>query len=201
MKKLFGWALGYLILAALPACAQTPAQKSDAPAPGLAEARAAQAATPTSALNSQLFYQLLIGELTAQEGESAAGFALILDAARKTGDVELYKRATEIALRERSGDSALQAAQAWKQAAPESREANRYVLQILIVLGRLSEAREPLQTELRLAPVVERAAVLATVPRAFVRASDKKLAASVVEEALAANLSDPVMPADAWAAV
>ena len=201
MKKLFGWALGYLILAALPACAQSPAQKSDAPVPGLAEARAAQAATPTSALNSQLFYQLLIGELTAQEGESAAGFALILDAARKTGDAELYKRATEIALRERSGDSALQAAQAWKQAAPESREANRYVLQILIVLGRLSEAREPLQTELRLAPVVERAAVLAAVPRAFVRASDKKLAASVVEEALAANLSDPVMAADAWAAV
>lgn len=201
MTKLSGLALGYLFLAALPACAQIPAQKSENAITGLAEARAAQTANPTSALNSQLFYQLLVGELSAQEGEPGAGFALILDAARKTGDSELYKRATEISLRARSGDSALQAAQAWKQAMPDSREANRYVLQILIALGRLADTRDPLQTELRLAPPAERGAVLSAVPRAFVRASDKKLAASVVEEALASTIADPATAADAWATV
>ena len=200
MTKLRGLVLGYLCLSLLPACAQSPATPSVDPASSLSQALTDQAA-PTSALNSQLFYQLLVGEISAQEGEPSAGFALILDAARKTRDAELYKRATEVALRARSGDSALQAAQAWKEALPDSREANRYVLQILIVLGRLTDAREPLQTELRLSPPTERAAVLAAVPRAFVRASDKKLAATVVEEALAGNLADLATAADAWAAV
>ena len=200
MTKFRGLVLGYFCLAVLPACAQNPGQPSLGPPSSLAQARAEQA-TPTSALDSQLFYQLLIGEITAQEGEPSAGFALILDAARKTRDAELYKRATEIALRARSGDSALQAAQAWKEALPDSREANRYVLQIVIVLGRLADARGPLETELRLSPLIERAAVLAAIPRAFARAGDKKLAASVVEEALSSDLANPATASDAWAAI
>ncbi|MCY7370540.1 MAG: tetratricopeptide repeat protein [Polaromonas sp.] len=201
MTKLSGWTLGFLLLAGLPACAQTRAQKAGDSLASPAGTDSSQAAVASSALGSQLFYQLLIGEITAQGGEAAAAFALILDAARKTGDADLYKRATEVALRARAGDNALQSALAWKQAAPESREANRYVLQILIVLGRLSEAREPLQTELRLAPAPERSAVLAAVPPAFARASDKKLAAKMVEEALRSTLADPVTAAEAWGAV
>ncbi len=200
MTKLSGLLLGYWCLSLLSACAQTPAQPLTDPASSLSQARA-ELTAPTSALNSQLFYQLLVGEITAQDGNASAGFALILDAARKTGNAELYKRATEIALRARSGDNALQAALAWKEALPNSREANRYVLQIVIVLGRLAEAREPLQTELRLSLPAERATVLAGIPLAFARASDKKLAASVIEEALASSLADPATAADAWAAV
>jgi tetratricopeptide (TPR) repeat protein len=200
MTKLSGLVLGYLCLSLLPACAQNPASQAADPASSLSQARAASV-VPTSELNSELFYQLLVGEMTVQEGEPSAGFALILDAARKTRDTELYQRATEIALRARSGDSALQAAQAWKEALPESREANRYVLQILIVLGRLADAREPLQTELRLSPSIERASVLTALPRAFARVSDKTLAATVVEEALTANLADPATAPEAWAAV
>ena len=114
MKKLPGFALAVLWFAALPALAQTPS-----PAPsGLAEAKAAQETAPSSALDSALFYQLLIGEITSQGGEPSAGFALMLDAARKTKDAQLYQRATDIALQSRSGDAALQAAQAWTQAMP-----------------------------------------------------------------------------------
>ncbi len=81
------------------------------------------AATPSnSALDGALFYQLLLGELTAQGGDPGTGYALLLDAARKTGDEPLYKRAVEIALQARSGDSALQAARAWRQATPARRK-------------------------------------------------------------------------------
>ena len=196
MKKLPGFALAIVWLAALPVGAQTPS-----PVPsGLAEAKAAQEAAPSSALNSALFYQLLIGEITTQGGEPSAGFALMLDAARKTKDAQLYQRATEIALQSRSGDAALQAAQAWTQEMPDSREANRYVLQILIALGRITETAEPLKTELRLAPEIERLSVLASIPRAYARATDKTAAGAVVEDALASYLNNPANPGAASAA-
>ena len=196
MKKLSGFALAVLWLAASPLHAQTPS-----PGPsGLAEAKAAQEAAPSSALDSALFYQLLVGELTTQGGEPSAGFALMLDAARKTKDAQLYQRATDIALQSRSGDAALQAAQAWTQAMPASREANRYVLQILIALGRIAETAEPLKTELRLAPEIERLSVLASIPRAYARATDKTAAGAVVEEALASYANNPANPDAASAA-
>jgi hypothetical protein len=109
-------------------------------------------APAVSAMDGELFYQLLLGELSAQGGEPGTGYSLILDAARKTGDSRLYQRAVEIALHARSGESALQAARAWKVAQPNSRDANRYLLQILIGLNRVSEAVEPLKRRPGLLP-------------------------------------------------
>ena len=101
-------------------------------------------ATPpaTSALDADLFYQLLLGELNAQGTDPSLGYSLILDAARKIADPQLFQRAVEIALQARSGESALQAARAWRQTLPNSREANRFVLQILIGLNRLGDTVE-----------------------------------------------------------
>jgi len=204
MKKLPGLAVTFgiavLCIAVSPAPAQTPSPEPS----GLAQAKAEEAAAPSSALDSALFYQLLIGEITIQGGEPSAGFALLLDAARKTKDAQLYQRATEIALQSRSGDAALQAAQAWTQAMPESREANRYVLQILIALGRITETAEPLKTELRLTPEIERLSVLASIPRAYARATDKTAAGEVVQEALASyltNAANPGVTSAAWTTV
>jgi len=203
MKKktgLAGLVLSGLWFVAPLALAQTDEPVSAAPTT-LNEAKAVQEAAPSSLLDSALFYQLLVGEMTLQEGEPAAGFALMLDAARKTGDAQLYQRATDIALQSRSGDAALQSARTWKQDQPTSREANRYVLQILVALNRIADTVEPLQTEIKLAPDVERPAVLTAVPRVYVRATDKKLASTVVEQALAEYLSTPATAGAAWTAV
>ncbi len=200
MKKRFGFAFGGLWLAVTAAFAQTTLPAVAAPS-SLEEAKAAQQAADTSSLDSALFYQLLVGELTLQEGEPAASFALILDAARKTGDAQLYQRATDIALQSRSGDAALQAAKAWKQQLPSSRDANRYVLQILIALNRIEETAEPLKAEIRMAPAPEQTAVFAAVPRVYARATDKKLAATVVENALSDSLKTPASASAAWTAV
>src|SRR5687767_602638 len=85
----------------------------------------------SSALDAQLFFELLVGELSARTGEATRGVSLLLDAARKTNDPALHQRAVEMGFQTRSGDAALEAARAWKQAFPQSREANRFVLQIL----------------------------------------------------------------------
>jgi tetratricopeptide (TPR) repeat protein len=184
------WLASQLLL--VPAMAQTAGPAATVPA---------QASATASALSGELFYQLLIGELTVQDGEPGAGFALILDAARKTNDAELYQRATEIALQSRSGDGALQAAQAWKQAQPMARDPNRYVLQILIALNRISDTVGPLKTGVELASPAERNLAISAIPQAYARVNDKKLASSVVESGLAGYLANPATAGAAWTTV
>lgn len=180
----------------------TPTSPSSLPETAtLQEAKAAEIAAQPSALDSPLFYQLLVGELTGQEGDPAAAFALILDAAHKTDNAELYRRATDIALQSRSGDAALQAAKAWRQAQPTSRDANRYLLQILIALNRVAETAEPLKAEIARASDTERPLAISAIPRAYERVSDKKLAAGIVETALADYLNNPATSSAAWTTV
>lgn len=159
------------------------------------------AAPVSSALDSELFYQLLLGELNAREGEPGTGYSLLLDAARKTNDGRIYQRAVDIALQSRSGESALAAVRAWRQALPTSREANRYLLQILIGLNRIAETQEPLKREVANTDAKDRAAAISAIPRYFARVGDKKLAATTVEQALAAYLVTPVPGVAAWTSI
>ncbi|MDI1246550.1 MAG: tetratricopeptide repeat protein [Rhodoferax sp.] len=165
----------------------------------------AQATAPTeapatsSALDGQLFYQLLLGEFNAQAQEPAAAFSLLLDAARKTGDEALFRRSVQLALRARSGDSALQAAKAWQEALPTSQEANRFVLQILLNLNRPAETLETLKRLLALTPAPERADTIWAIPGLYERTSNKQLAVTVVQKALTPLFNDPKLGATAWA--
>lgn len=184
------------LLAFLPSTQAAPATPSKGPS-AVADIEP-PAPVENSTLNGELFYQLLLGELSAQQGETGAAYSLLLNAARKTNDGRLYLRAIDIALRARAGDSALQAARDWTKAQPESAEANRYVLQILLGLNRLDDAVGPLQRALALAAPAERPLLIATLPLYFSRSSDKALAASVLEQALQAQLLDPArLPAQA----
>ena len=172
----------------------TPAQASPAPTTD-------QAPPPQSALDAALFYQLLMGELNVRSGSPGSGFSIILDAARKTRDPALFQRAVDLALQSRSGESALQAAQAWKSALPGSTEANRYILQILLALNRVDEAGKALSVSIRDLPEAEQNAAIASVPRIFVRVQDKKTAADTVEKALATALKQSSTAAAAWTTV
>lgn len=154
-----------------------------------------------SAMTAQVFYEVLVGELTLTQGDPGAGYALMLDSAKRTKDPQLFQRATEIALQSRSGEAALVAARAWKQALPESRDARRLELQILIALNRLPETVEPLRTEIAATPQIERPALLNLIARNYARAADKKQAAQVVEQALSDELKTPATAAPAWAAI
>ena len=154
-----------------------------------------------SELNRELFYQLLLGELSANNGDAANAYALLLDAARKTNSEKLFERAVELALRARSADAALDAARAWQRALPASKEANRYVLQILIGLNRVSDTLEPLKRELAGSTGKERIATISLLPRYFARVTDKTLAALQVEQALAADLGSKATGPAAWSAV
>ena len=150
-------------------------------------------------LDAPLLYELLLGEMTAAQGDAQDAVALLLDAAGKTNLQTLYQRATEVALRARSGPLALRSARAWQQAFPQSRLANRYLLQILLMLNRVSDTVEPLSQELAATPPGSKAAAYLAIAQLYRHASDKKLAAAVVEQALQADLNDTASAPAAWA--
>jgi tetratricopeptide (TPR) repeat protein len=145
---------------------------------------AAPAPVENSALDAPLFQQLLIGEIEFREGDLGAAYQLVLDAARKTKDEQLFRRATEIALQARAGDEALQAVQAWRKAAPNSPEALRFEIQLLVQLNRLPDAAEPLQTLLKVTAPEQRSVMIGLVPRFVGSSSDHEQAATLIEQVL-----------------
>ena len=165
------------------------------------QAEVAAPAISNSRLDGELFYLLLAAELRAQGGEPAAAYPFLMDVARKTGDVTIYQRAVEVALQARSGEAALQAARAWRTAAPTSREANRYLLQILLGMNRLSEAVEPIKRDIALVGPAEQADAITVLPRLFSRVSNKKKAAMVVEQALADHMTNLPNAPSAWTSI
>jgi tetratricopeptide (TPR) repeat protein len=154
-----------------------------------------------SNLDGELFYQLLVSEMSAQSGDNGSAYALMLDAARKANSARAYERAVEIALHARNGDAALTAAQAWARAFPSSKEANRFQFQILLGLNKIAETHEPLKRELAGLSTDERAMAISLLPRYFARTTDKKLAASVVEKVLQSELGSRTTGPRAWATI
>ena len=80
---------------------------------GAAPAVAAEPPLPkveNSALDAQLFYQLLLSEIELRSGQAGTAYQLMLDAARRGKDEQLFRRATEMALQARSGVPPLSAA-------------------------------------------------------------------------------------------
>ena len=159
------------------------------------------AAPQNSRLSAELFYQLMVSELSLQNEDIASAYGLMLDAARRAQDATLFQRAVEIALRGRDGNAALQAGKAWQQALPDSLEADRYLLQLLIGLNKTTEALAPAQRLLARADDTDRGATILFVSRFFTRASDKAAAADVLEKALASELGRVSTAPVAWAMV
>ncbi len=141
-------------------------------------------ATGNSALDAPLFYQLLIGEIELNRGDAGSSYQVLLDAARKTRDERLFRRATDIALQAQAGDQALEATRAWRQVVPASLEAHRYEVQLLVALNRSAETAAPLRSLLTLVSAEQRPAAIASLPSYFARAADRKATTAVLDQVL-----------------
>ena len=150
---------------------------------------AASAPLQNSALDAPMFYQLLVGEMEAQAGRDASAFEVMLDAARRTRDPALYQRAVDLAVRSRSGDKALAAAKAWREAAPTSVDATRTTLQLLVALDRSAEIAEPLRALIQQVGAEGRAGAIAGIPQFLHNAKDQLRTYAAVEQALAPYLN------------
>jgi tetratricopeptide (TPR) repeat protein len=155
----------------------------------------------SSSLDAPLFYQLLIGEIELNSGEAGSAFEVILDAARRTRDDTLFRRAVDIALQGRAGEQALSATRAWRTANPKSLDALRMQLQILSALSRMGESAEPLRAMLSLTPESDRPGLIAATPRFLQRASDTQQAAAILEDVLKPYLDKPATASAARVAI
>ncbi|MBT0569589.1 tetratricopeptide repeat protein [Curvibacter sp. CHRR-16] len=160
----------------------------------------AQEAEPivNSDLSGELFYQLILAEMSANQGDLGNAYSLMLNAARKANDAKLFERSIALAIQGRSGDYALDAARTWLRAQPNSREANRYVLQILLGMNRVSDSLEPLKRELTEVSGDERLDAINRIPGYYARVTDKALGIAIVQQALSADLQDKRYGPAAW---
>lgn len=147
-----------------------------------------------SAMDAPLFYQLLIGELELNSGQAGVAFQVLLDAARRTGDEELFKRVVNIALQARAGDQALLAARSWADTLPTSVDAYQTTVQLLALLNKPAEVPQPLATLLKVAPDVQRPGLIAALPRLFQRSPDPKAVLAALAPVLQAQ-TGPLKPA------
>ena len=158
-------------------------------------------AVKNSDLNGETAMLIMLGEMQVSRGDLGAGYAMIMDAARKSGDESLYKRAVEIALSARDGNTALDGAKTWKKAFPLSRDANQHVLQIQVALNQLAESLMALRAYVQLSPESDQVLIINGLPQIYAQVKDKELATAVVEQALVPFVNKPATAAASWTAI
>lgn len=182
------WRLAMPVLLALHAggvSAQTAPRLPPAPA-DLAPA------VSNSAMDGQLLFELLVSEMALGQGDAGTAYEWTLNAARRTRDEGLFRRATDIALQARAGEQALAAARAWRLHRPESMDALRLQLQILMLLNRPEALPEPLKALLALSPAADRPGLIAALPRFLQRANNPRQVAQLIEDGVRPYWDEPM---------
>ena len=191
----FGAAALAAAIALSSAWAEQAAASTPAPAPS-------QVVVPdSSSLDALLFYQLLIAELELKAGRAGNAYQVMLDAAKRQGDEQLFQRAVDIALQARAGDQALAATLAWRAAKPYAVAPLRYQTQILLALNRVEDTAEPLATWLAAVPVMERPPLLASLPRLLQHVPDAQRALALSSKLVGPYLDAPGTRVDARVAL
>lgn len=160
-----------------------PALAQDAAAP--AAAAPAAPAPVRSAMDGVLFYQLLVSELELRDGNAPLAYQVMMEAARRSRDEALFRRAVDIALGARAGEQAAAALKQWRQTLPQSRQAAEIETQMLVALGRQTEARRALEAFIELTPEPARPAAISSLPRLVLGGEQPQATARMLEETLA----------------
>ncbi|MFN3616437.1 MAG: tetratricopeptide repeat protein [Aquabacterium sp.] len=157
-------------------------------------------AVNNSDMDAALFYQLMVAEMQLRQGQAGVGYQIYLEAAKRRGDGVLFRRAVDIALQARAGEQALDAAQAWRRANPQSLEATQFATQIMLAMGKHSDLADPLTALIRLTPADQQGSVLLGLPRNLQRLKDRQQAATLVDQVTQPWRQPPHEKADAWVA-
>ncbi len=120
------WAAAFMFAISLPVWAQDKTTDTTTEAPIV-----------NSAMDGELFFKILLGELSLLDDKPRDAYALILDSAKKSKDERLFERAMGIALQARAGESALTVAKAWRAALPDSLDAARAEFELTIALNKV----------------------------------------------------------------
>lgn len=166
--------------------------------PSASEAKAGAATSisvepvPDLALTPQLMYQLLASEIAAQRGEVGSAAATYLSIAKETRDPRIARRATELALAERSLERALPAAALWHELAPDSPIASQTIESLWMSTGRFAEAEPLLKARLERARAERRLPeVYDRIARTVARSTDRPAGLAMLERLAAPDANEP----------
>lgn len=130
-------------------------------------------ALPAVDLTPQLMNKLLLAEIALQRGQAEVGVRALLDVARETNDVRVAQRATETAWNARMTREALEAAGLWLKADPESPQARKVMVALIVGQEKLTDVREPLARWLA-ADAANVSQVFPQIAQLLARNQDKK---------------------------
>jgi tetratricopeptide (TPR) repeat protein len=152
----------------------------DAAPPSLAAAAPPESGLPAEELTESTLYELLLGEIAAQRGDTELAARTYLQAAKRTRDPRVVRRAVEIANFARLPEIALEAARLWYEISPQSAQALRVLIATLVRTHRVEEA-EPYILKLLAADANTAASGLFQLGRLLAQNPDKAANLGVVQ--------------------
>lgn len=165
---------------------QTVSANNGAAHPEPASTESAQPAkddgVPSVYLDNDLLYEILTADFAYKRGDYRLAFEGMMDAAKKTRDPRLAKRAAEIAVKEKNPHEALDAVRLWNRLAPNSAEAEKYLIGFLIIEDRLDELQSLLSASLAKAAPADRGALMYQYQQFLSSSKDKTKAFKIMEK-------------------
>jgi tetratricopeptide (TPR) repeat protein len=158
-----------------------------APVSGEAQAESAATATPsetspetTTGITGQQLFQLLLGEVALQRDQLDLAVSAYGDLALRTRDLEVTKRAVELASAAQQYAMALELTRLWLELEPESQSALLAQINLLVALERIGEVDVPMAKLLAAEPDKLDVNFL-SLNRLLARYPDKKAALAFIE--------------------
>ena len=130
---------------------------------------------PNVAMDSDMLYQFLLGDIALQRGRSDLAINAYLNLARTTRDPRVARRAAQLAFESRQLDKSLEAFSLWHEIEPDSSMANQMMLSLLLGTGKYQEAR-PLATQMLAAAPKGQGNVFMFIHSLLNREQDKNVA-------------------------
>ncbi len=107
---------------------------------GAAKASVTGPVLPKLELTNQILYQYLVAEIALQRGDPGLASDAYLDLAMATRDPRIAKRATEVALYAKKGPAAESASTLWLDLDPQSENARRALVAVMLGSGQPARA-------------------------------------------------------------
>ncbi len=141
--------------------------------------------TAAEARESDLMYDILVGEMAGQRGKLSLAAQSYLKAARLSDDPAVAERALRIALFAKNQPAALELAQRWVKLAPDNAQAHEALAVLALRAGKTAEAGTQLTQFVERAP--DKAAAFEAVTQLLAHESDRQAALAVMKTLTHAN--------------
>jgi len=139
-------------------------------------------ARSNDALSAQRVFQILAAEIAAQRGQIGTAAATWLALARETRDPKAAQRATELALTDRSGGRAIEAAEFWLELEPEATIPAMALETLWLSNGQLDRAEPLIARQLEAARKTEQLSErYGPLTRNLLRAPDRLAALALLD--------------------